>query len=84
MEIGVKTVVSVLLKDLEYKEEKLKYKKLEIMQPKIKNKSVLPVGKYSLVKNNKGEGRGRRGGEGEGLLTFFPEKGVLIREKGLI
>ena len=79
-----KTVVSVLLKELEYKVEKLEYKKLEVMQPRIRIKSELPVGKYSLVKNNKGEGRGRRGGEREGLLTFFPEKRVLIRERGLI
>ena len=79
-----KTVVSVLLKELEYKVEKLEYKKLEVMQPRIRIKSELPVGKYSLVKNNKGDGRGRRGGEREGLLTFFPEKRVLIRERGLI
>ena len=79
-----KTVVSVLLQELEYKVEKLEYKKLEITQPRIRNKSELPVGKYSLVKNDKGEGRGRRGGEREGLLTFFPEKRVLIRERGLI
>ena len=40
-----KTMVSVLCKELEYKVEKLKYKKLEVMQPKIKNNSELPVGK---------------------------------------
>ena len=79
-----KTVLSVLLEELEYKVEKLKYKKLEITQPRIRNKSELLVGKYSLVKNNKGEGRGRRGGERERLLTFFPERRVLIRERGLI
>ena len=39
-----KTMVSVLHKELEYKLEKLKYKKLEVMQPKIKNKSELPAG----------------------------------------
>ena len=39
-----KTMVSVLHKELENKVEKLKYKKLEGMQPKIKNKSKLPVG----------------------------------------
>ena len=39
-----KTMVSVLQKKLEYKVEKLMYKKLEIMQPRIKNKSELPVG----------------------------------------
>ena len=38
-----KTVVSVLHKELEYKVEKLKYKKLEVMQPRINNKSELPV-----------------------------------------
>ena len=37
--------VSALHKELEYKVEKLKYKKLEVMQPRIKNKSDLPVGK---------------------------------------
>ena len=40
-----KTMVSVLHKELEYKVEKLKYKKLEVMQPKNKNKSEHPVGK---------------------------------------
>ena len=35
---------SVIYKELEYKVEKLKYKKLEVMQPSIKNKSELPVG----------------------------------------
>ena len=38
-----KTILLVLHKELEYKEEKLKYKKLEIMQPRIKNKSELLV-----------------------------------------
>ena len=38
-----KMMVSVLHKKLEYKVEKLKYKKLEVMQPRIKNKSELPV-----------------------------------------
>ena len=38
-------MVSLLHKELVYKVEKLKYKKLEvIMQPRIKNKSKLPVG----------------------------------------
>ena len=37
-------MVSVLHKELEYKVEKLKYKKLEVMQPRIINKSELPVG----------------------------------------
>ena len=40
-----KTMISVLHKELGYKVEKLKYKKLEVMQPKIKIKSELPVGK---------------------------------------
>ena len=47
-----KTMVSVLHKELEYKVEKLKYKKLEVMQPRIKNKSELPVGKYILPTAN--------------------------------
>ena len=40
-----KTMVSVLHEELEYKVEKLKYKKLEVMQPMIKNKSELSAGK---------------------------------------
>ena len=40
-----KTMVSVFLNQLECKEEKLKYKKLEVMQPKIRINSDLPVGK---------------------------------------
>ena len=40
-----KTMVSVLHKELEYKVEKLKYKRLEVMQPRIRIKSELPVGK---------------------------------------
>ena len=36
-----KTMVVILHKELEYKMEKLKYKKLEIMQPRIKYKSEL-------------------------------------------
>ena len=40
-----KMMVSVLLKELEFKVENLKYKKLEVMQPRIKNKSEVPVGK---------------------------------------
>ena len=39
-----KTMVSVLHKELEYIVEKLKYKKLQVVQPRIKNKSELPVG----------------------------------------
>ena len=38
-------MVSDLHKELEYKVEKLKYKRLEVMQPRIINKSEFPVGK---------------------------------------
>ena len=44
--------VSVLNKELGDNAEKLKYKKLEVMQPRIKNKSELPVGKYILPTAN--------------------------------
>ena len=37
-------MVSVLNNKLEHKVEKFKYKKLEVMQLEIKNKSELPVG----------------------------------------
>ena len=36
-------MVSDLYKELERKVEKLKYMKLEVIQPKIKNKSELPA-----------------------------------------
>jgi len=36
-------MVLVLHIELEYREEKLKFRKLEAMQPRIKNKSELPV-----------------------------------------
>ena len=39
-----KTVESVLLKELKCKVETLKNKKLEVMQPRIQNKSELPAG----------------------------------------
>ena len=39
------TMVSVLHKELECNVEKLKYKKLEVMQTRIRIKSKLPVGK---------------------------------------
>ena len=39
-----KTMVSVLHKELEYKVEKLKYKKLEVTQPTIRDKSEHPAG----------------------------------------
>ena len=38
-------MVSVLHKELECKVEKLKYKKLELIQRRIKNKYELPAGK---------------------------------------
>ena len=47
-----KMTVSLLNKELGDKAEKLKYKKLEVMQPRIKNKSELPVGKYILPTAN--------------------------------
>ena len=37
-----KTIVSIFLKEPKNKVEKFKYKKLEVMQPRIKNKSALP------------------------------------------
>ena len=37
-------MLSFLHKELECKVEKLKYKKLEVMQPRIRNKSELPAG----------------------------------------
>ena len=40
-------MVSVLHNELEYKVEKFKYKKLEIMQPRIKNKAELQVGEVN-------------------------------------
>ena len=40
-----KKMVSVLHKELECKVEKLKYKKLELIQRRIKNKYELPAGK---------------------------------------
>ena len=39
-----KTMVSVLLKELEYKVENHKYEKLEVVQPRINTRSKLPVG----------------------------------------
>ena len=47
-----KMTVSVLNKELGDKAEKLKYEKLEVMQPWSKNKSELPVGKYILPTAN--------------------------------
>ena len=42
-------MVSFLHKELEYKVEKLKYKKLEVTQPRIRNKSELPVGEQTIL-----------------------------------
>ena len=39
------TMVSVFHKEQEYKVEKLKYKKFKVIQPRIRIKSDLPVGK---------------------------------------
>ena len=39
-----KMIVSVVHKELKYKVEKPKYKKSEVVQPRIKNKSELPAG----------------------------------------
>ena len=60
-------MVSVLHKELEYKVEKLKYKKLKVMQSRIKliqSRAIrsLDTVYHLLVKNNKGEGKGRGGG----------------------
>ena len=41
-------MVSVLHKELEYKVEKLKYKKVEVMQLRIRIKSELPVSKEKI------------------------------------
>ena len=38
-----KTMVSILHKELECKVEKFKYKKLEVIQPRIENNSELPA-----------------------------------------
>ena len=43
-----KTLVSVLHKELGYKVEKFKHKKLEVMQPSIKNKSEVLVVEYII------------------------------------
>ena len=86
-------MVSNLHKELPCKVEKLKYKKLKVMQPRIENKSERPVWisphgvllsllintvYYSLVNDNKG----REGGlkkRGSYQLSS-PEKEGLIRE----
>ena len=42
-------MVSVVHKDLQYKLEKLKYKKVGAMQPRITIKSELPVDKKTIL-----------------------------------
>ena len=93
-----KTMVLVLYRNPKDKVEKLKYKKLEGMHPKIKNESKLPVGNkpswisphevlqsrlINTVYHNKEGGRLKRE---EGLSNFLPLKkgGGLIRERRLI
>ena len=82
------------------KVEKLKYKKLEGMHPKIKNQSKLPAGNkpswisphevlqsrlINTVYHNKGRGRLKREGGGGAYQLSSPEKGGgLIRERRLI
>ena len=63
-------MVSVLNKEPKYKVEQLKYRKLEVVYPRIKNKPswispqkvlqsrLISTVYHLLVKNNKGEGRG--------------------------
>jgi len=43
-----KKMVSVLHRELEYKVEKLKYKKLDVVQPRIKIKSEHRVGEETI------------------------------------
>ena len=83
-----KTMVSVLHKELEYKVEKLKNKKLDVMQPRIKKKPNFQLRwiRYPESVHTKFYSRDwliqsiiyywriiRGRGEG-GLLTFFPRK----------
>ena len=44
-----KMIVLVAHKELKNKVEKLKDKKSEVMQPRIKNKSELPVGEWTIL-----------------------------------
>ena len=90
-----KMMVSVLPKELEYEVEKLKYKKLEVKsQPRITNKSELPVGEKTilnpqdvlqscLINTVKGKTkRGRRGGRlkrEEGLFEKRLNSGFTVR-----
>ena len=41
--------LTVRYEEPKYKVENLKYKKLEIMQPRIKNKSELPAVEYTIL-----------------------------------
>ena len=77
------TMVSVLHKELEYKVEKPKYRKLEVMQPRIKNKSEPPAGESWISPKEVLQLRliisvyhllvKNKKVEGRGgLLTFFP------------
>ena len=59
-------MVSVLHKELEYKVEKLKYKKLEVTQPRINNKSELPVCEQTIPDQSTGSNISRRRGGGGG------------------
>ena len=43
-----KTMVSFLHKELEYKVNKLKCKKLDVMQLRMKNKYELPIGEWNI------------------------------------
>ena len=47
------TMISVLHKELECNVEKLKYKKLEVMQTRIRINSKLPVGKWSIPEQSR-------------------------------
>ena len=82
-------MVSVLNKEPKYKVEQLKYRKLEVVYPRIKNKPswisphevlqsrLINTVYHLLVKDNKGKGRGA-------YWLSSPEKGALIGEKALI
>ena len=46
-------MVSALFKELERRVEKLKYRKLEVTQPRIKDKSELPTGEETILDQSK-------------------------------
>ena len=85
-------MASVLHKELEYKVEKLQYKKLEVTQPRIKNNpnfhlvnKPFRISPQEVIIRGGGVGEGGGLNRGEGLLTFFPwKKGALIKGRGLI